>query len=281
MKSISILILGGDMRNVYLSSILSECGYIVKSITNSYDNSISFKDFDIVIGPTPCSKDNETFFAPMLDKSINILDVFKELGSNQLFIAGGVSEKVIELGSNENVTLVDYLELDDVAIANGIATAEGAIVKAMECSNITLHGSKSVVLGFGRCGKVLAHKLRGLDSLVSVSYRRMMDCSLINAYGYSSVSWNSISEKIGEFDFIFNTIPKPILDSNLLSIIKKSCVIIDLASNPGGTDFDVAKALGISAHLCPGIPGKVAPLTSAHIMKDAILNIINERKCFK
>ncbi len=43
-------------------------------------------------------------------------------------------------------------ELDEMAILNSIPTAEGAISRAMQELPVTLHGSRAVVVGFGRCG---------------------------------------------------------------------------------------------------------------------------------
>ncbi len=47
------------------------------------------------------------------------------------------------------------MDRDDVAILNSIPTAEGIIQRAMELSDITIHGSQALVLGMGRCGITL------------------------------------------------------------------------------------------------------------------------------
>ena len=40
-----------------------------------------------------------------------------------------------------------------------------------------------------------------------------------------------------------------ILDKKRLERVRKDCIIIDLASKPGGVDFDAAKERGIKAIL--------------------------------
>lgn len=58
----------------------------------------------------------------------------------------------------------------------------------------------------------------------------------------------------------------------------KKAMIIDLASEPCGTDFEAAKALGLTAVKAPGLPGKFAPKTAGEIIKDTVLNILSERE---
>ena len=60
------------------------------------------------------------------------------------------------------------MKMDDVAIYNAIATAEGAIMEAIKMQPINLHKSRCLVLGYGRCAKVLAAKLKGMDAQVTV-----------------------------------------------------------------------------------------------------------------
>lgn len=146
----------------------------------------------------------------------------------------------------------------------------------MENSDITLHGSKCAVLGFGRCGKVLAHMLKGIGASTSVEARNLADLAYIESYGYKPIPLVELSNYIGEYDFIFNTIPSLILDQKKLKALKKDCIIIELASKPGGIDYDSAKNLGIKVVDGQSLPGKVAPETAAKIIFDTILNAYSD-----
>ena len=75
---------------------------------------------------------------------------------------------------------------------------------------------------------------------------------------------------IGKFEFIFNTVPSMVLNQDVIKNISKNAVIIDIASKPGGTDFEYCKAEGIDANLYLALPGKYSPASSA----DAILSCI-------
>ena len=58
----------------------------------------------------------------------------------------------------------------------------------------------------------------------------------------------------------------------------KDSIIIDLASEPCGTDFSAAKELGITAEKALGLPGKFAPKTAGEILKETVLNILSEKE---
>ena len=45
---------------------------------------------------------------------------------------------------------------------------------------------------------------------------------------------------------------------------------------PAGVDFDAAKSLGLKVIWALSLPGKTAPVTSGAIIKDTIMNIIND-----
>ena len=78
----------------------------------------------------------------------------------------------------------------------------------------------------------------------------------------------------GKYDIIFNTIPSLILDEQKLKLLKKNAVIIDLASKPGGVDFNKAKELNIKTIWALALPGKVAPVTSAKYLQECIQEYI-------
>ncbi|HHX59638.1 MAG TPA: hypothetical protein GX707_02695 [Epulopiscium sp.] len=143
-------------------------------------------------------------------------------------------------------------------------------------SQITLHGSKCIVLGFGRCGKVLAHMLKGIGADLSVEARSQIDLAYIQSYGYNPVPLKDLAEYIGQYDFIFNTIPSLVLDEKKLMNMKKDCLIIELASKPGGIDVEAAKRVGIKVVDGQSLPGKVAPETAAKIIFDTILNAYSD-----
>ena len=168
------------------------------------------------------------------------------------------------------------MKREELAVLNTISTAEGAIQIAIENTNKILHGSKVLVLGFGRIGKVLARKLAGLSVKVTCAARKDEDLAWIKAYGHMSTNINALGENLSEYDIIINTVPHLILNEERLQYVKQDTLLIDLASNPGGIDKKVAKDKNIKLIWALALPGKVAPVTTAEFIKDTIYNILKE-----
>jgi len=280
-------IIGGDLRNIELAKSLIGDGHKVNiygfsnasfasPLEESEDLRLAIDQSDVIIGPLPCSNDNETLNAPFHPEKIQINEVFKIMSKNQLFIAGRVSKKIAHLAEVYNVYIIDILEREEMAVLNAIPTAEGAIQIAMEELPITLHGSNVLVLGFGRIGKILSKMLIGIGANVYVEARKYEDLAWIKSYGYRPVNLTELDSYLGEMHVIINTIPHVILDTEKLNRIKKECLIIDLASKPGGVDFEKARELGMKVIWALSLPGKVAPVTAAGYIKETIYNIVNE-----
>ena len=67
-----------------------------------------------------------------------------------------------------------------------------------------------------------------------------------------------------------------ILTEERLQYVKEDCLLIDLASNPGGIDKKAVKDKKLKFVWALSLPGKVAPITSAEFIKDTIYNIVKE-----
>jgi dipicolinate synthase subunit A len=168
-----------------------------------------------------------------------------------------------------------------LAVLNAVATAEGAIQLAMEETAITICRAKVLVIGFGRIGKILAHRLKGLGAHVTVAARSYADFAWIRAYGYENANTLSLEGTLGRYDIVINTVPARVLGEERLRELSKDCLCMDLASKPGGMDFAAASKLGIKAIWALSLPGEVAPITSGSIIKEAIYNIIAEQEAQK
>lgn len=284
-----IAVLGGDIRHVYMVPFFHNANLSVITyglshpmLRNICVQGISMKETieasSILVSSIPFSKDGTTIPSLTSDPDITVESFTSYASSSQTLFAGMLSEELKAHCSQNQIQYYDFMEDDCVAIANGIATAEGAIMEAITKSPDNLHKSHCLVLGFGRCAKTLAWKLKGLDALVTIAARNPVDRSLAEALGFYAIPLTELKESIDSYNFIFNSIPALVLDSLLLSKISKETVIIDIASAPGGVDYVKAKELGLNATLSLGIPGRIAPKASARILADTVLTYLFNRK---
>ena len=283
----TIAVVGGDLRIVKLIEMLNADGYTVYTygLENSEDilnmESVEMcptikeavESSKVVVGPIPLSSDRKNLSAPFSRNNIDLDEFINEIKGKHL-IAGNINIKE-KLDAN-NIAFTDILKREEFTVLNTIATAEGTIQIAMEETQRTIHGTKTLIMGFGRVGKVLAKMLHGIGAEVYCEARKNEDIAWIKAYGYKPVHLNDLNENLNQFDIIINTIPFQILDKERLNLLKEDVVIIDLASNPGGVDRRAAREKGVKVIWALSLPGKVAPLTSAEFIKEALYHVLKE-----
>lgn len=281
----NISVIGGDKRTVELVKLLEKdkheiclfgLGQSEELLKFKHASNIeeAMQKVDLVITSIPLSKDGKKINAVFTEKTILVDDFFQK-AKNTLIVTGNITDEISENIRLENHNkIVDVMKDEELTIKNAIPTAEGAIQIAMEKSNITIHNSKCLILGFGRIGKILAKMLSGIGAKVYCEARKQQDLAWIQAYGYNPIHLNNIDKVLNQFDFIFNTIPYVILDKQRLEKVKKECILIDLASKPGGIDFDEAKNMNLQVEWALALPGKVAPKSAAEYIYEIIAQLI-------
>ena len=282
-------ILGGDLRIVNLAKMLAKDGYIVytyglEKADFSEDNIIRCKSLaefskncNLIVSAIPFSKDGVHINSPFSNREIVIGEVVEKLKDKKL-IAGAISDKIKELASENRINRIDIMQIESFTIMNIIPTVEGAIQVAMENTEFTIHNSNCLVLGFGRIGKLLCKRLKGLGANIYCMARKEKDLTWIKILGYSDICIDNLENNLDNKDIKFNTVPSIILDDNKLKVLREKspkCPIIELASKPGGVDLIKAKEYGTKIINAQGLPGKVAPYSAADYIKEALEKILN------
>lgn len=261
----NIVIVGGDKRNIYLFDLLHRENNNVSYINDCTELDL-IKNASTIIGPIPFSKDDEYVFSQDEKTQITIKELFYYCKGKKL-IAGAISKNISELAYMNNIEIIDLMKSESLAILNTIATAEGTVQIAMQKTERTIQGSNVLVLGFGRVGKVVAQKFAGLSANVTCAARKPEAFAWIETSGYKKININKMDNELNKFDIVINTPPTLILNRQRLTRLKRDCLVIDLASKPGGVDRLAVKELDINFEWALALPGRVAPLTSAEYIK--------------
>lgn len=287
--SMNFAIIGGDLRIIKLAKMLAEEGNTIytyglekaeelKSITNIIfceKLKHAIQNTEIVIGPIPFSSNGKDINTPFSEHTISIREFMHEMNA-KILIAGSILPEIYDLANDEYVEIIDLMKREELAVLNTISTAEGAIEIAISNTNKIIHGSEILILGFGRIGKVLARKMAGLSAKVTCAARKDEDFAWIRAYGHKATNINTLGESLSQYDMIINTVPHLVLTPERLQYVDNECLLIDLASNPGGIDKKAAKDRNLKLIWALALPGKVAPITTAEFIKDTIYNILKE-----
>lgn len=283
------LVLGGDLRNVKLAGMLADDGNRVYSFGQDRSDEIlddgriekctslktAMEKAQVIIGPVPFSSNEDFINAPFAHDKIMIDDLMKT-NKGKIFISGSIKDDLKKKLDEKYMEVIDIMKRDDLAILNTIATAEGTIEVAIKNTDKILQGSRVLILGFGRVGKIVANKFSKMSALVTCAARKVSDLAWIKAYGYNSLNINDMLYDLKEFDIIINTVPQTILRERELKHIDAEALIIDLASNPGGIDGKIAKSMGLNFIWALALPGRIAPSSSAKFIKDTVYTILEE-----
>lgn len=273
-----ICILGGDLRQETIYNLLKDDGFSVSKIGLSAedDEDAAIKDCEVLILPIPVTYDNAKINAPLSDREISMEYVVSSISPGCIVLGGRISPDFEKALQDRGIKYFDYYNREELIIKNAIPTAEGAIEIAMTEMPITIFGSRVLIVGYGRIGKMLASRFKALGADVTVSARKHRDFAWIEESGCKYVHTGDISACINSYDIIINTVPSAVIDRTALGGMRKDSLIIDLASKPGGVDFASAKELGKNVIWALSLPGKTAPITSGKIIKDTIVNILTE-----
>ncbi|SFD69424.1 dipicolinate synthase subunit A [Paenibacillus catalpae] len=289
LTGVQILLLGGDARQLEVIRKLTELDATVTvsgfdglhssldgAVHAEFDNSL-FDAVDALLLPAVGTDDNGFIHAVFSDRQMQLLDQhIARLPKHCKVYAGMAKPYLRELCEKHQIGLVELFDRDDVAIYNSIPTAEGAIMMAIQNTDITIHGSTSMVLGFGRTGFTMARTLQSLGANVLVGVRRSEHFARAAEMGFVPFYTSQLLQNTGNIDLLFNTIPTMIVTAQIIANLPSRTVIIDLATKPGGTDFRFAEKRGIKAMLAPGLPGIVAPKTAGRIIADCLTQLITD-----
>lgn len=288
LSGIKIAVLGGDDRELILICELVKMGATVV-VAGFPRGKVPHGAFtvntveeacwgtEVIILPVPGTSSDGKIRAVYATEELRLTEkAISTMAPNALIIIGSAQPYLKDWSKKYNFTLKEIIEEDELAIMNSIPTAEGAIQIAMEETRITIHGSHSCVIGFGRVGITLARTLKALGAEVTVVARNPGQLARAYEMGCRRAGFNELRDLVNGCDIVFNTVPSLVLDREILMYANPDVVIIDLATQPGGTDFEAANSFGLKAILAPGLPGKVAPVRAGKVLAKVIPSLIIE-----
>lgn len=169
----------------------------------------------------------------------------------------------------------DYSKSESFVLKNAYLTAEAAVGIAICESEKSLINSNVLIVGYGRIAKALHKYLSVFTSDITVCARNKTQQNSAKLNGANVVDFSMLKAN-KSFDFVFNTVPFPVINEAEIMTINKDVLMIDLASFPGGIDKHVSKAFGIKLIQAWGLPGKYSPITAGYYLAEAVDEIIKE-----
>lgn len=268
-----LCLIGGDKRMDLLPHFLN--GQCITAVPQectdcnvySYLEKI-IEQCDAVILPVPMTRDGLTVNSPKISAKIEISKLLDICPANKSVLGGSVPNEFMKKYTN----IYDYAKSKRFSQRNARLTAEGTLSQMIAKSSGTMYGSKVLVVGGGKIANAIIPLIKPFTDDITVAARRDEVRRRFLQMGCKAIDTADLS--LDGFDYIVNTVPYPLIDENVLKTAKLDAVMLDLATNPCGIDFDAAEKLNISAYLLPGVPGKCSPYAAARVIADEIKTIL-------
>ncbi len=292
-EKIKLAVLGGDQRQIVMASSLAAYGYPTRvwglgkcrneigdaKYCESWENAIL--DADAVILPLPASADGVRIHCPLHDHDVflRVTTLLDAIGGKKL-LGGRIVESIRSIAEQKGVEWIDYYESEILQLKNALPTAEGAIAIAMQELPVTLDGVSAAVIGYGRIGSLLAEKLRALGAEVTVYARRTEQLTLASLHHHKVSKLtlpsgeSALTALSPDCRVVFNTVPHRLITREVLKRIPSKCVLIDLASAPGGIDHAAAAEMEIRSVWGTALPGKCTPESAGRFIAETVAELL-------
>ncbi|MBQ4092555.1 MAG: hypothetical protein IJC82_04520 [Firmicutes bacterium] len=269
-----IAIIGGSRREQIICDHLKAKGFNIHSFATETDGETTSSslteclcDADVLILPVRSNHKEMLIEGTSTNCPIQInKEILGYLKNSAVIYCGAASEGLRNLACETDHRLIEIMEDDLVAIPNADLTAEGTLRHIMDYTSVSLNDTRIAVLGYGRVGRSCAKLFLKAGCDVTVFCRSEKDIRHGRENGLDMRYIFGAPSVLRKVNVLVNTIPALVVDETMLSYLRKDCRIIDLASIPGGVDFEAASRMGLSAELLPGVPGKYAPITAGKIL---------------
>ncbi len=170
-----------------------------------------------------------------------------------------------------NIPYWDFMKLPEVIEGNASITAEATVAEVLKMAEYSICGQHVAVTGYGCCGEKIAKLFSKIGAKVTVVARRDEVRQCAKQDGFEAIDFGDMPKLLENCGVVINTVPSLVLTEECIRNMSRDSLIIDIASKPGGTDFEAAKKYGISAKLALGLPGIYTTTSSALLLKNAIL----------
>ncbi|MBQ6464982.1 MAG: dipicolinate synthase, partial [Oscillospiraceae bacterium] len=170
-------VIGGDRRSVLLCRSLAGDGHRVHSFALEHAElppeipkagclQGCLYGADVAVLPTPAEKSG-LLNAPYAAAPCRMDALIETLWPGQLLCGGLLGEERVLAAVKGGLTVRDFMKTPGFVTANAALTAEGAVALLLQESERALLGSRALVCGWGRIGRVLGARLRAMGAQVT------------------------------------------------------------------------------------------------------------------
>lgn len=273
------LLAGGDERAVFAAEALKEegnevavCAMDKAVLPPGIRKTAEIETADCVILPLPAESGRSGMLnAPFGEYPVKAAELLNKLPPKTLVCGGKIGPALKDAARENDLHLADIMQRAEFVTGNAAITAEAAVALLMQRTDYALFGRSAMVIGYGRIGRILSDKLRALNVKTYIMSRNAESRALAAALGCFVLAPD---DGLPHLDIVVNTSPAPVMTN--FERLCSPCLMLELASAPGGIDSNDAQRLGHRYFAAPGLPGKYAPRTAGRLIAETVKSVVKE-----
>lgn len=272
-EELTIAVVGGDEREREIAHLAAATGATVRAygfpwpedgieaVTLASSVEEALEGANYALFPIPGISEEGHLYAPAARNPIlPDADLLGRMAPDAHVILGEGDDGLRRAAEAVGAGLHEYESDLELMLLRGPAIVEGALQRAIEATDVTLHAATVCVVGYGNIGSLFAKTLVLLGADVHVAARNPVQRAHAFASGATSVPLEELPEVAPRLDMLFSTIPVQIIGGEVLERLPTGVLVMDLAAPPGGVDLELAHRLGHRAVWARGL-GSRAPVT--------------------
>jgi dipicolinate synthase subunit A len=241
----------------------------------------ALEDADYALMPIPGIAADGSLFAPEHPEPIVPTEADLAVMAPGATIILGIADANLRAAAEPHgIDFEEYEHDRELMLLRAPAIVEGALRIAVELTDVTIHATEVVVVGYGNIGGLLAKTLRALGADVTVAARNPVQRADAYAIGARPLPLAELPAQAHRFQMVFSAVPAPVVGREVLERLPAGALVMDLAAPPGGADLDLARELGHRAVWARGL-GRRAPVTVGGSQWSGIRRRIEERQARK
>lgn len=289
-----VLILGGDLRQYYMAKFLIQENFAISYFGNLFEKNeanihkiqsveklkedLTQKKYAAAILPMPVGEP----FIKGTDGSVACEELSEWLKAqkNMVVFGGRLEKNFVEKVQKGGNCVSDFLQEESVAIFNAGLTAENAVIEAILLSDNCVRNEKTLIVGYGRCGRMLADLLHGMKANVTVAEPDKEKSALAISYGYKV----ELLKDLSPYQFVFQTAPvENVLSDKLLSTCLKNersmeTTVLDITSIDNSVNYEYARKHNILVRKCNALPGKYTARSAGKLLAEFITESLKKNE---
>ncbi|MGE0502355.1 MAG: dipicolinate synthase subunit DpsA [Rhizobiaceae bacterium] len=272
-KDLTIAIVAGDAREQEIARCAVRAGAQVRAygfpwpeagidgVYQAADAADALSGADVALFPIPGITSEGALFAPKCpEKIIPTREMLAGMRKPGHIVLGWADANLKDHCEGLGISLHEYEWDVDLMLLRGPAIVEGVLRVIIENTEITIHKANIMLVGQGTIGSLLNSTLIRLGAHVHVAARNPVQRAAAYAAGAETLPLESMAELFPKMDIVIGSVPKCLVGRDLLALLPKDALLVDVAAPPGTIDRDAAASMGLKAVWARGMGGR-APIT--------------------